>query len=161
MFKQSPERQKGRSLWGGFHFTSKSTTANSKRIISISHWQDPQLWQRSSARWRHCDIPQQCGSWESTELVSSPAFVTWSFPPNAMALEISISLFLETEAGTWHLVRKYLLYKWLKKQETSVLSWVLKTFYKKEPSQQCESILNWMVCTCTTPCAAVCQPGQF
>lgn len=170
MFKQKKERRVG--PWGMGSTSQQNPQLQTLiEIISISHWQDPQLWQRGSARGGHCD--RLC-PWLQTSLSnvagessqnrshkSCLCYTVWSFSLSATALEFSISLFPETEAGTWHLVRKCLLCKSLKKQEKSVFSWVLQTLCQKEPSQQCESILNWMVCMCTTHCGAVCQPGQF
>lgn len=166
MFKPSHGRQKGRPLWDGFPFTTKSTTANSERNNIYYSLAVTQPWQRGSARWGHCDR-----LWLQTSL--SNVAISQTSDMSQILLLLHCLIFPSQCRGprsqhfslswtrNWHLVRKCLLCKWLKKQETSTFICVLQTFCEKEPSQQCESILNWMVCTCTTPCGAVCQPGRF
>lgn len=115
MFKQKKERRVG--PWGMGSTSQQNPQLQTLiEIISISHWQDPQLWQRGSARGGHCD--RLC-PWLQTSLSnvagessqnrshkSCFCYTAWSFSLSAIALEFSISLFPETEAGTWHLVRK-------------------------------------------------------
>lgn len=79
-----------------------------KEIISITHWQ----WHSRDREARPdeaivtgCDCRHPSAMWQYYRTVvclkSCFCYTAWSFPPSAVALEVSISLFPEPETGTW------------------------------------------------------------